>query len=51
MEKLDKNRVESVHVYLPEPEDTENRESKSGEESSADAAAENKAENTASENE
>ena len=51
VEKLDKNRVESVHVYLPEPEDTENRESKSGEESSADAAAENKAENTASENE
>ena len=25
VEKLDKNRVESVHVYLPEPEDTENR--------------------------
>ena len=51
MEKLDKNRVESVHVYLPEPEDTENRESKSVEEPSADAAAENKVENAASENE
>ena len=51
VEKLDKNRVESVHVYLPEPEDTENRESKSVEEPSADAAAENKVENAASENE
>ena len=51
VEKLDKNRVESVHVYLPEPEDTENRESKSVEEPSADAAAENKVESAASENE
>lgn len=51
VEKLDKNRVESVHVYLPEPEDTENRESNSVEEPSADAAAENKVENAASENE
>ena len=51
VEKLDKNRVESVHVYLPEPEDTENRESKSVEEPSADAAAENKVESVASENE
>lgn len=51
VEKLDKNRVESVHVYLPEPEDTKNRESKSVEEPSADAAAENKVESAASENE
>ena len=51
VEKLDKNRVESVHVYLPEPEDTENRESKSVEEPSADAAAENKVESATSENE
>ncbi len=46
VEKLDKNRVESVHVYLPEPEDTENNEADSDTESSADASPKSDTENT-----
>ena len=39
VEKLDKNRVESVHVYLPESEDEGSKEQQTDAESSPDAGA------------
>ncbi len=47
VEKLDKNRVESVHVYLPESDAEKNEETESAPESSSDKAVKPRAEQTA----
>lgn len=47
VEKLDKNRVESVHVYLPESDAEKNEETESAPESSSDKAVKLRAEQTA----
>ena len=47
VEKLDKNRVESVHVYLPESDTEKSEETESAPESSSDKAVKPRAEQTA----
>ena len=47
VEKLDKNRVESVHVYLPESDAEKNEETESAPESSSDKAVKPRTEQTA----
>lgn len=47
VEKLDKNRVESVHVYLPESDAEKNEETESAPESFSDKAVKPRAEQTA----